>query len=209
MASNNDQAHWDSIYATKGETDVSWFQEAPTPSLELLDLVGAQPSSAIIDIGGGESRLGGCLLDRGFENLTVLDLSAKALAETRARLGDKAKGVEWIVADVTQWQPSETYDVWHDRAAFHFLTNRSEQVAYIQRLKAALRCGGHAIIGTFVLDGPDKCSRLPVMRHSTESVGTLLGVDFVLIDSRRHEHRTPWGVVQHFQFSTCRRVHKS
>lgn len=206
MASRCDQAHWDSIYATKGEAEVSWFQDTPTPSLELLDLVGVQPFSAIIDIGGGESRLVDVLLERGFENLTVLDISAKALAETRTRLGDKAKGVGWIVADVTQWEPSETYDVWHDRAAFHFLTNRSEQVAYIQRLKAALRHGGHAIIGTFALDGPDKCSGLPVARHSPESVGALLGADFALIDRRQHEHRTPWGTVQRFQFSTFRQV---
>jgi SAM-dependent methyltransferase len=209
MVIRSDQAHWDSIYATKGEAEVSWFQDTPTPSLELFDLIGAQPFSAIIDIGGGESRLVDKLLERGFEDITVLDLSAKALAETRIRLGDKAKGVEWIVADVTQWQPSENYDVWHDRAAFHFLTSRREQTAYIQRLKAALRLGGHAIIGTFALDGPDKCSGLPVARHSAESVGALLGGDFALIDSRRHEHKTPWGVVHHFQFSTFRRVAKN
>jgi hypothetical protein len=110
------------------------------------------------------------------------------------------------VADVTEWQPSETYDVWHDRAAFHFLIQQSEQVAYVQRLKAALRRGGHVIIGTFALDGPERCSGLPVTRHSAESIGVLLGADFVLIDSRQHEHKTPWRTVQRFQFSTFRRV---
>lgn len=206
MGSRSDQAHWDSVYAAKGEAEVSWFQETPTPSLELLDLVGARPFSAIIDIGGGESRLVDSLLDRGFENITVLDLSAKALAATRARLGDKGKKVKWIVEDATEWRPSEAYDVWHDRAAFHFLIRQSEQASYIQRLEAALRRGGHAIIGTFALDGPDKCSGLPVARHSAESIGALLGADFALIDSRRHEHKTPWGAIQRFQFSTFRRI---
>ena len=204
--SGNDQAHWDRIYAAKDEAEVSWFQETPAPSLELLDLVGARPSSALIDIGGGESRFVDSLLARGFENITVLDLSAKALAAARARLGDKASKVKWIVADVTQWRPPETYDIWHDRAAFHFLTRQSEQEAYIQRLKTALRRGGHVIMGTFALDGPETCSGLPVMRHSAESLGALLGSDFVLIDSRRHEHRTPWRTIQRFQFTAFRRA---
>jgi 2-polyprenyl-3-methyl-5-hydroxy-6-metoxy-1,4-benzoquinol methylase len=206
MGSGSDQAHWESIYAVKSEAEVSWFQETPTPSLELFDLIDVQPFSAIIDIGGGESRLVDSLLGRGFESITVLDLSERALAETRARLSGKGTGVEWIVADVTEWQPSETYDVWHDRAAFHFLTHPSQQAAYIQRLKAALRHGGHAIIGTFALDGPDKCSGLPVARHSAESIAALLGADFTLIDSRGHEHKTPWQAVQRFQFSTFHRV---
>lgn len=206
MERRSDRAHWDSIYTAKGEAEVSWFQETPTPSLELLDLIGVRPSSAIIDIGGGESRLVDSLLAREFENITVLDLSPKALAETRARLGDSANKVKWIVADVTVWRPSETYDVWHDRAAFHFLIRQGEQAAYVQRLRAALRRGGHAIIGTFALDGPERCSGLPVTRHSAESIGALLGPDFALIDSRRHEHKTPWQAVQRFQFSTFRRV---
>jgi SAM-dependent methyltransferase len=200
------QAHWENVYTTKGEAEVSWFQEIPVPSLELLELVGAQPSSAIIDIGGGASRLVDSLVAKGFENITVLDLSAAALASARARLGDKSGRVTWIAADATEWQPPETYDVWHDRAAFHFLTDEKEQNAYIQRLKQALRRGGHVIIGTFAPDGPEKCSGLPVARHSAESLSALLGADFALVDSRRHEHATPWRAVQKFQFSTFRRV---
>jgi 2-polyprenyl-3-methyl-5-hydroxy-6-metoxy-1,4-benzoquinol methylase len=206
MTMANRQAHWENVYTTKGEAEVSWFQETPVPSLELLALVGAQPSSAIIDIGGGASRLVDSLVAQGFENITVLDLSAAALASARARLGDKGGRVKWIAADATEWQPPETYDVWHDRAAFHFLTDEKEQNAYIQRLKQALRCGGHVIIGTFAPDGPEKCSGLPVARHSAESLSALLGADFVLVDSRRHEHATPWQAVQKFQFSTFRRV---
>jgi len=206
MTTTDRKAHWENVYTTKGEAEVSWFQETPVPSLELLELVGAQPSSAIIDIGGGASRLVDCLLAQGFENITVLDLSATALASARARLGDKGGKVKWIAADATEWQPPENYDVWHDRAAFHFLTCEEEQNAYIQRLKQALRRGGHAIIGTFAPDGPEKCSGLPVARHNAESLSAILGADFVLVDSRRHEHATPWQAVQKFQFSTFRRV---
>ncbi len=200
------KAHWDDVYATKGETEVSWFQEDPAASRELLELVGAKPSSAIIDIGGGASRLVDRLLAQGFENVTVLDVSATALASARARLGDKGAKAKWIAADVTEWQPSETYDVWHDRATFHFLTSEDEQRAYVQRLKQALRRAGHAIIGTFAPEGPEKCSGLPVVRHSAESLSAVLGAGFVLVDCRRQEHATPWGTVQKFQFSTFQRV---
>lgn len=204
MTPTDQQAHWENIYTTKGDAEVSWFEETPSESLRLLQLVGAQPSSAIIDVGGGASRLVDNLLAQGFENITVLDLSAAALNSARARLGDKGEAVKWIVADATEWQPRDTYDVWHDRAAFHFLTNEKVQQAYIQRLKQALKRGGHLIIGTFALDGPEKCSGLPVARHSAESLSALLAPDFDLIDSRRHEHITPWQAVQKFQFSTFR-----
>lgn len=204
MATTGRQAHWESIYTAKGEAEVSWFEETPTESLRLLQLVGAQPSSAIIDVGGGTSLLVDNLLAKGFENLTVLDLSAAALNSTRARLGDKGEAVKWIVADATEWLPTDSYDIWHDRAAFHFLTSENEQLAYIKRLKQALKRGGHLIIGTFALDGPEKCSGLPVARHSAESLSALLAPDFNLIDSRHHEHITPWQAVQKFQFSTFR-----
>lgn len=205
MGNASRRGHWEGVYTSKGETEVSWFQETPSLSLELLRLVGAQPSSAIIDIGGGTSRLVDNLLAQGFVNITVLDVSEAALAAARARLHEEGGKVKWIAADMTQWQPSEAYDVWHDRAAFHFLTDPSDQTAYVQRLKQALRRGGHVIIGTFALDGPEKCSGLPVARHRGESLAALLGPDFVLFDSRRHEHTTPWKSLQKFQFSTFRR----
>jgi SAM-dependent methyltransferase len=206
MTTNGRQTHWENVYTTKGEAEVSWFQETPAPSLELLELVGVKPSSGIIDVGGGASRLVDRLIAQGFENITVLDLSATALGAARMRLGDIGGKVKWIVADATEWHPPEIYDVWHDRAAFHFLTDERDQQAYIQRLKQALPRGGHVIIGTFALDGPEKCSGLPVARHSAGSLSTLLGGDFVLVDSRRHEHTTPWQAVQKFQFSTFRRA---
>jgi SAM-dependent methyltransferase len=199
------QRHWEKVYATKGENEVSWFQEAPALSLELIRLVGAIQNSGIIDIGGGASRLADGLVSQGFEDVTVLDLSAAALASARSRIGDKANRVTWIAVDVTIWEPSRTYDVWHDRAAFHFLTDPKDQVAYVARLWRALGPGGHAIIGTFAPDGPERCSGLAVSRHDAGSLAAALGGGFELIDTRRHEHVTPWGTPQRFQFSTFRR----
>ncbi len=204
MSALERRAHWDDVYTTKGEKEVSWFQESPTPSLELLALIGATVRSAVIDVGGGASRLVDTLVSRGFEDITVLDLSQAALAVARARLADKADRVRWVAADVTTWEPSRTYDVWHDRAAFHFLTGVAEQAAYLDRLRRALRRGGHAIIGTFALDGPSMCSGLPVARWDAARLAALLGPDFVLADSRAHEHETPRGAKQRFQFSTFR-----
>jgi hypothetical protein len=205
---NNDrQAHWENVYTTKGETEVSWFQEVPTISLALLALVGAKPADSIIDIGGGASRLVDSLLAQGFEHLTVLDLSAAALEGSRQRLGSQGSKVNWIATDAITWEPQRNaYKVWHDRAAFHFLTNEQEQKAYLERLKAGLMVGGHAIIATFALDGPEKCSGLPVARHNSMSLSSLLGPSFALVDSRPHEHATPWGSTQKFQFSTFKKT---
>jgi trans-aconitate methyltransferase len=198
------QHHWEKVYTTRGESEVSWFQETPALSLELIALVGAMPNSAIIDIGGGASRLVDHLVSRGYQDLTVLDLSAAALASARSRIGGKADRVTWITAGL--WQPSRSYDVWHDRAAFHFLTEPNDQAAYIARLRRALRAGGHAIIATFAPDGPERCSGLMVSRYDADALAATLGAGFELIDTRRHDHTTPWGSVQKFQFSTFRRA---
>ena len=199
------ELHWQKVYAEKSEQEVSWFQENPKPSLELIARAGATPASAIIDVGAGASHLVDALLARGFADLTVLDLSEAALAKARARLGERASKVRWIAADVTTWQVDAAYDIWHDRAAFHFLIEPEAQRAYLDRLKLALRRRGHAIIATFALDGPEKCSGLPVTRHCAETIGALLGPEFALMDTRRHDHTTPWGSVQKFQFSTFAR----
>jgi SAM-dependent methyltransferase len=204
--SGSTHIHWETVYSEKHERDVSWFQESPEPSLELIMRASVTPASAIIDIGGGASRLVDALLSCGFNNLTVLDLSEAALAKARARLGESARPVRWITADATTWRPDARYDVWHDRAAFHFLNQPDAQRAYVERLKLALEAGGHAIIATFALDGPEKCSGLPVTRHSAETIGALLGSEFALLDTRRHEHTTPWGSVQKFQFSMFMRM---
>ena len=200
------QAHWQSVYQSKGERDVSWFQETPAISLDLIRATGVNNSASIIDVGGGASRLVDALIDEGFDSITVLDLSEKALATSRARLGARAGHVKWVVADVTTWQPSQTYDVWHDRAAFHFLTETNDQTAYAECVRKAVRLGGHVIIGTFALDGPERCSGLPVVRHDEASLGKVLGPSFELVERRNHAHQTPTGTIQRFQFSRFLRL---
>ena len=206
MESQSRQSHWENVYATKGEREVSWFQENPAPSLALMAEIGVVPSSAIIDIGGGASRLVDHLLEAGFHDVTVLDLSAAALETAKARLGERADKAHWLVADAATWTPSRTYDVWHDRAAFHFLTDEQDRAGYIGRLRQALKIGGHAIIATFALDGPEKCSGLPVERYDAARLGQTLGSGFKLLRSQRNDHATPWGSHQRFQFSVFQRV---
>jgi ubiquinone/menaquinone biosynthesis C-methylase UbiE len=205
MQSESRQAHWDNVYIKKDETEVSWFQENPAQSLELIAEVGASPDTIIIDIGGGASRLVDSLVAKGFRAVTVLDLSEAALKTAQARLGRRAASVRWVVADVTTWEPSQEYDIWHDRAAFHFLIDEKDRAAYVKRLRRALKVGGHAIIATFALEGPEKCSGLPVMRYDATSLGQTLGPEFKLEHTLRHEHATPWGSHQAFQFSVFRR----
>ena len=200
------QAHWENVYTTKTEKEVSWFEESPTISLDLIRSTGAGLDAPIIDIGGGTSRLVDALVDDGFEAVTVLDLSKTALARARARLGTRAAKVRWIVADVTTWETSETYEVWHDRAAFHFLTEPKDRAAYAERVARAVRPGGQVIIGTFAPDGPERCSGLPVVRHDAASLGEILGSAFELRESRLHAHQTPMGATQRFQFSRFRRA---
>jgi SAM-dependent methyltransferase len=205
MQSEDRQSHWEGVYTKKGENEVSWFQENPAASLELIAQVDATAASAIIDIGGGASRLVDHLVDRGFDDITVLDLSDAALQIAKARLASRASQVHWIVADATVWQPARVYDIWHDRAAFHFLTEERDRTAYVARLERALKAGGHAIIATFALDGPERCSGLPVVRYDPVTLGQTLGRAFQLVDTRRHAHATPWASHQSFQFSVFRR----
>ena len=205
MSDASRQSHWENVYASKRENEVSWFQESPAPSLALIAEVRATPGSAIIDVGGGASRLVDHLIDRGFHDVTVLDLSAAALEASKARLGERAGSAQWLVADVTTWEPSRTYDIWHDRAAFHFLTEERDRAGYIERLKQGLKIGGHAIIATFAPDGPEKCSGLPVARYDGASLARTLGAAFKLLHTQRHEHATPWDSRQIFQFSVFRR----
>ncbi|MFZ1152214.1 MAG: class I SAM-dependent methyltransferase [Xanthobacteraceae bacterium] len=206
MSELNRQAHWQLVYKEKGENQFSWFQERPNISLALIEAVQADRSTAIIDIGGGASRLVDALVEKGYRDLTVLDLSESAVSIAKMRLGERAAMVKWIVADVTRWEPPRSYDLWHDRAAFHFLTEASDRTAYIDRLRKAVRPGGHAIIGTFGLDGPERCSGLPVVRYDAARLSATLTPSFALVDMRRDDHKTPWGAIQHFQFSVFRRA---
>jgi 2-polyprenyl-3-methyl-5-hydroxy-6-metoxy-1,4-benzoquinol methylase len=200
------QAHWENVYLTKGERDVSWFEESPTISLDLIHATGVKPDASIIDIGGGTSRLVDTLLDEGFNVITVLDISETALATSKARLGARGAHIQWVVANVTAWEPSQTYHLWHDRAVLHFLTDTKDRAAYAERVLRAVRPGAHVIIGTFAPDGPEWCSGLPVVRHDAASLGKLLGPSFALAESRKHAHQTPAGVTQQFQFSRFRRI---
>lgn len=202
--SGEPQSHWENVYSTKADNEVSWYEESPELSLSLIRQAGLGPDASIVDIGGGASRLVDALLEAGQSHVTVLDLSAAALETSRQRLPG-AENAQWVVSDVRDWKPGRQYDLWHDRAAFHFLTTPEDQSAYVAVLKSALRVGGVAVIGTFAPDGPEKCSGLPVARHDAASLQKVLGTGFDLLDTRRHEHRTPWGSVQRFQFSTFRK----
>jgi len=197
--------HWDNVYATKGEAEVSWFQNSPATSLAMIRAANPDRAAAIIDIGGGASRLVDALLLDGYRDVAVLDLSANALDAAKKRIGAAASRVDWIVADATTWRPTKAYDLWHDRAAFHFLTDSGDRTAYIERLRSAVAPGGHVIIATFALDGPEKCSGLPVQRHDSASLAAELGPGFELVETRNEAHHTPWNSTQAFQFSRFRR----
>jgi trans-aconitate methyltransferase len=201
--SNTD--HWNTVYSKKAEAELSWHQDDPSVSLDLMAKAGLTTSTSVIDIGAGTSRLVDRLLDIGLNDLAALDLSESALAATRARLGERESSVKWIVGDVTTWEPTQTYDIWHDRAVFHFLVHSVDQNAYIQRLMRSVGPGGHAIIATFALDGPEKCSGFPVARYSPASLAATLGKEFTLVTHQFHLHQTPWGQPQSFQYSLFRK----
>ncbi|GHD98490.1 NodS-like protein [Defluviimonas sp. 20V17] len=200
------QDHWNRIYSRKAETELSWHQDDPARSLDLVAEAGLTPDQSVIDIGGGTSRVTDGLLERGLRDLTVLDLSEAALDRLRQRLGPRGQDVAWIAADITTWAPGRVYDLWHDRAVFHFLVTPEDRAAYLERLSQALRLDGHAIIATFAPDGPETCSGLPVERYSPQSLAQTLGPDYRLLTHRLERHQTPGGVVQSFQFSLFRKI---
>jgi 2-polyprenyl-3-methyl-5-hydroxy-6-metoxy-1,4-benzoquinol methylase len=202
------EEHWRKVYTEKQPDAVSWYQATPAPSLAALDRFGAGPEQALIDIGGGASTLVDALLERGWRDVTVLDIAAPALAAAQARLGELAAEVTWEVADITTWQPQRRYDVWHDRAVFHFLTAAEQRAAYLRAMAQGLAPGGLAIIATFALDGPEKCSGLPVERYDADKLERTLGDGFRLEASWREEHLTPWGASQVFTWCVLRAVEK-
>ncbi|MBF0335095.1 MAG: class I SAM-dependent methyltransferase [Alphaproteobacteria bacterium] len=191
-------AHWQDVYAGKAETEVSWFQPRPAVSLDFIAHGGFGPEARIVDVGGGASTLVDALLDQGFRDLTVLDIAPAALDRAKARLGGRAAGVDWVAADVGAWRPSAAFDLWHDRAVFHFLTDEDDRRAYRATLAAALRPGGQAILATFAPDGPERCSGLPVRRWSADELAAEFAPHFTLAESLAHEHVTPAGKVQRF-----------
>lgn len=197
--------HWNKVYSTKDETEVSWYQSIPTRSLALIKSLAPSPLAPILDVGGGASHLVDELLVLGYSDLTVLDVSETALTHTRARLGSGGAKVTWITADITQWQPSRHWTVWHDRAVFHFLTDVKDQAAYIAALEAATRPGSLAIISTFALNGPERCSGLLVQRYSPASLAARIGSNFQLVSQANEAHTTPGGNVQQFTYAVLKR----
>ncbi len=203
MAREPEEAHWDDRYADLGAEAVSWYQERPSTSLELLEVLGVGPEASVLDVGGGASTLVDCLLGAGYEDVAVLDLSGRALELARERLGDPA-GVECIHQELTSWRPPRRWDVWHDRAVLHFLVAEEDRAAYRRVLGAALRSGGAVVIGTFAEDGPTHCSGLPVRRHDPAGLRAFLGEGFDVVEQRREVHRTPAGVEQPFNWIAAR-----
>lgn len=199
--------HWEHVYTTKATDAVSWFQEHARNSLKLIQQTGVPLSAAIIDIGGGASTLVDDLLANGYCNLSVLDLSAAALSAAQSRLGSKASGVNWVVADITKAElPAQSYDVWHDRAVFHFLTSTEDRQAYVQAVLRAVKPGGHVIVATFAEDGPLQCSGLPVMRYNPDELHAEFGEPFTLVHHEKESHQTPFGTAQQFTYCYCRKV---
>ena len=202
------QTHWEDRYDGTRPEELSWFEARPDLSLDLItDRVG--PEAGVIDIGGGASRLADCLLARGYVDVSVLDISTTALAKAQERMGGQAAQVAWIAADITAWTPPRRYDLWHDRAVFHFLTDAGGQRAYLAAMAEALRPGGHAIVMSFAEDGPESCSGLPVRRYApeemAETVADLVPGAFRPDGAGRFTHVTPTGAEQRFQYSLFRR----
>lgn len=200
--------HWNALYRTKRTDEMSWYQPFPTRSIELLLRSGANEESEIIDVGGGDSTFVDALLERGFRHVTVLDISCQALGRARGRLGEgeRANGVTWIEADVRDANlPADGFDVWHDRAVFHFLTRQEDRERYLAQVTHALRHGGSLIIATFALEGPPRCSGLATARYDATGLAHALGDEFVLRESVTDVHRTPAGVEQAFTYAAFTR----
>lgn len=198
--------HWEQVYTDKAADAVSWFQRHAELSLRLIADTGLGRDAAIVDVGGGASTLVDDLVAAGYRDVTVFDLSPSALALARRRLAERADGVHWVQGDVTRASfPPRRFDIWHDRAVFHFLTDPGDRVAYVECVMRAVRPGGHVIVATFAEDGPDRCSGLPVVRYRPESLHAEFGGAFVLVDHRMEEHRTPSGSTQQFVYCYCRK----
>ena len=202
----NSRSHWDQIYRLKTRDQLSWTQETPATSLEFIDSFRLPLDARIIDIGGGESRLAGLLLEKGYHNITVLDISEEAIKRAQDQLGEKAALVKWIVSDITDFQPRHAYDLWHDRATFHFLTTLPQVSCYLGHARAALPPGGYLVIGTFSNNGPDKCSGLPVQRYTEETLTRELHNGFNKIKCITEDHQTPFHTVQNFLFCSFKRA---
>ena len=199
--------HWDSIFATKATDEVSWYRPRLDTSLDLIEVVAPDRSAAIIDIGAGASTLIDDLLQRGYTNLTALDISETAISVLKSRLGSAAAQVSWVVGDVRDADlPADSFDVWHDRAVFHFLTTPQQRAAYVAKATMSLKRGGHVILAAFGPEGPDRCSGLPTVHHDAGSLQSEFGRDFSFVRSAIEMHRTPSGSSQQFIYAVLRKL---
>lgn len=199
------RTHWEHVYRTKKGTQLSWYRAHLETSLELISAAAGSREAHIIDVGGGESTLVDDLLERGYPHVSVLDISQTAIDETRKRLGERAEKVSWLVGDITRMElPPHQYDVWHDRAVFHFLTKSTDRIAYVRQVRDSVKTGGHVIVGSFGPGGPLKCSGLDVMRYDAEGLHGEFGNQFQLVKHVEEQHRTPFGTTQEFVYCYCK-----
>lgn len=198
--------HWNEVYDTKGAEGVSWYQPEPLVSLELIDTLDLDPARPVIDVGGGASMLVDHLLERGHTDITVLDVSDRALRVAQHRLGDRGRQVQWHAANLLHWAPQRRFALWHDRGVYHFLIDPDEQARYRQLTTAGVAPGGYLIVATFAADGPDHCSGLPVARHWPEDLAGQFGDGFTAVTTRHERHQTPAGIEQPFTWLLARRT---
>ena len=198
--------HLEHVYETKGRDQVSWFREHLDTSLKMIAGTGVGKEAAVIDVGGGNSTLVDDLLDNGFVDISVLDISGKAISDSKLRLGTRATEVNWLEADITNVTlPENHYDVWHDRAVFHFLTDANDRHKYVELVMRSVKLGGHIIVASFGLEGPEKCSGLDVVRYSPDTMHDEFGDSFELVNSVDETHNTPFGTTQEFVYCYCRK----
>lgn len=201
------RTHWENVYQTKLPDQVSWYREHLDNSIQMILQTGVEKNGAVIDVGGGSSTLVDDLLDFGFSDVTVLDISETAIQNSKERLGTDANKVEWIEADITKISlPGNHFDVWHDRAVFHFLTDAEDRRKYVELVKSSVKVGGHIIVASFGLNGPQKCSGLDVVRYSPEKMHGEFGDEFELVKSLNEQHNTPFGKEQEFIYCYCRKL---
>jgi ubiquinone/menaquinone biosynthesis C-methylase UbiE len=201
----NKKAHWENVFATKHETEVSWYQENPKTSLEFIAKLNIPKSAKVIDIGGGDSYFIDALLEQGFTNLTLLDISAQAIERIKIRLGKKAETVTFIVSDILEFNPSESYDYWHDRASFHFLIAQNQIDNYVKLVARSITKNGKMVIGTFSENGPKKCSGLEITQYNQEKMKAVFDINFELIESFTEDHKTPFDTIQNFVFCSFKK----
>jgi 2-polyprenyl-3-methyl-5-hydroxy-6-metoxy-1,4-benzoquinol methylase len=202
---NSSKQHWENVFGTKAPEEVSWFQNYPKTSIEFVDLFNLPLDANIIDIGGGDSHFVDALLDKGFKNIYVLDISSNAIERAKQRLGKSASNVNWIVSDITEFEPQVQFDLWHDRAAFHFLTAGESIYKYVSIAEDAIKKGGYLILGTFSENGPKKCSGLEIKQYSEASMSARFEVSFDRVKCITEDHVTPFNTIQNFLFCSFRK----